>query len=76
MLNGLEQINDLEAQLKQKLNEDEVGQSLLVIPCVGTLTASTISTELGDGKLYASSRDFAERGWFHVSTASVVEQLC
>jgi transposase len=27
--------------------------------CVGTLTASTISTEIGDGKQYASSRDFA-----------------
>lgn len=49
----------LEPQLKQKLNEDEVGQRLLTIPCVGTLTASTISTELGDGKHYASSRDFA-----------------
>ncbi|EBA0373305.1 IS110 family transposase, partial [Salmonella enterica] len=55
----LEQIKELEAQLKQKLNEDEVGQRLLTIPCVGTLTASTISTELGDGKHYASSRDFA-----------------
>lgn len=55
----LEQIKGLEAQLKQRLNEDEVGQRLLTVPCVGTLTASTISTELGDGKHYASSRDFA-----------------
>lgn len=55
----IEQIKDLESQLKQKLNEDEVGQRLLTIPCVGILTASTISTELGDGKHYASSRDFA-----------------
>jgi hypothetical protein len=45
--------------LKRKLDEDEVGQRLLSIPCVGTLTASTISTEIGDGKQYASSRDFA-----------------
>lgn len=30
-----EQIKDLEAQLKRKLNEDEVGQRLLTIPCVG-----------------------------------------
>lgn len=36
-----------------------VGQRLLSIPYVGTLTASTISTEIGDGKQYASSRDFA-----------------
>ncbi|KGM69086.1 Transposase for insertion sequence element IS1328 [Escherichia coli] len=41
------------------MDEDEVGQRLLSIPCVGTLTASTISTEIGDGKQYASSRDFA-----------------
>ncbi|STL60998.1 IS5075 transposase [Escherichia coli] len=55
----VEQIKDLESQLKRKLDEDEVGQRLLSIPCVGTLTASTISTEIGDGKQYASSRDFA-----------------
>jgi hypothetical protein len=46
----VEQIKDLESQLKRKLDEDEVGQRLLSIPCVGTLTASTISTEIGDGK--------------------------
>ncbi|MBO2029740.1 IS110 family transposase [Klebsiella pneumoniae] len=45
----VEQIKDLESQLKRKLDEDEVGQRLLSIPCVGTLTASTISTEIGDG---------------------------
>ncbi len=55
----VEQIKEQESQLKRKLDEDEVGQRLLSIPCVGTLTASTISTEIGDGKQYASSRDFA-----------------
>lgn len=55
----VEQIKDLEFQLKRKLDEDEVGKRLLSIPCVGTLTTSTISTEIGDGKQYASSRDFA-----------------
>lgn len=55
----VEQIKDLESQLKRKLDEDEVGQRLLSIPCVGTLTASTISTEIGDGKQYACTRDFA-----------------
>lgn len=45
--------------MKRKLDEDEVGNRLLSIPCVGTLTASTISTEIGDGKQYSSSRDFA-----------------
>jgi len=55
----VEQIKDLEAQLKRKLDEDEVAKRLLSIPCVGTLTASTISTEIGDGKQYGSRRDFA-----------------
>ncbi len=55
----VEQIKDLEAQLKRKLNEDEVGLRVLTIPSVETLTASTISTELGEGRQYASSRDFA-----------------
>ncbi|CAH5930918.1 IS110 family transposase (plasmid) [Citrobacter freundii] len=50
----VEQIKDLESQLKRKLDEDEVGQHLLSIPCVGTLTASTISTEIGDGRQYST----------------------
>lgn len=45
--------------MKRKLDEDEVGKRLLSIPCVGTLTASTISTDIGDGKQYGSSHDFS-----------------
>jgi hypothetical protein len=73
----VEQIKDLESQLKRKLDEDEVGQRLLSIPCVGTLTASTISTEIGDGKQYASSRDFAAAtGLYLGSTAREVGRHC
>ena len=50
----VEQIKDLESQLKRKLDEDEVGQRLLSIPCVGTLTASTMSTEIGDVRQYST----------------------
>ncbi|ENM8131616.1 IS110 family transposase [Salmonella enterica] len=53
------QIKDLEIQLQISLDEDETGQHLLSIPCVGPLTASLLSTQLGDGKQYGSSRDFA-----------------
>ena len=53
------QIKDLEIQLQLSLNEDEAGQHLLSIPCIGPLTASLLSTQLGDGKQYGSSRDFA-----------------
>lgn len=55
----LEQIKDLESQLKRSLDEDTTGQQLLTIPCVGPLTASLLSTQLGDGKQYESSRGFA-----------------
>jgi Transposase and inactivated derivatives len=53
------QIKDLEIQLQLSLDEDETGQHLLSIPCIGPLTASLLSTQLGDGKQYGSSRDFA-----------------
>ncbi|ENA0198878.1 IS110 family transposase [Salmonella enterica] len=55
----IKQIKDLEIQLQISLDEDEAGQHLLSIPCVGPLTASLPSTQLGDGKQYGSSRDFA-----------------
>lgn len=55
----IEQIKDLESQLKRSLDEDTTGRQLLTIPCVGPLTASLLSTQLGDGKQYGSSRDFA-----------------
>lgn len=53
------QIKDLEIQLQRALDEDETGQHLLSIPCIGPLTASLLSTQLGNGKQYGSSRDFA-----------------
>lgn len=55
----VEQIKYLETQLQISLDEDSAGQRLLSIPCVGPLTASLLSTQLGDGKQYGSSRDFA-----------------
>ena len=54
----IEQIKELESQLKISLDEDTTAQRLVTIPCVGPLTAS-LSTQLGDGKQYGSSRDFA-----------------
>lgn len=55
----VEQIEYLETQLQISLDEDSAGQRLLSIPCVGPLTASMLSTQLGDGKQYGSSEDFA-----------------
>ncbi|MEX9843908.1 IS110 family transposase [Providencia rettgeri] len=55
----VKQIKELETQLRAFLVEDSAGQRLLSIPCIGPLTASLLSTQLGDGKQYGNSRDFA-----------------
>lgn len=55
----VEQIAELEAALEQELSRDETGQRLQTIPGVGPITASVLSSQLGDGKQYNSSRDFA-----------------
>ena len=54
-----EQIDEVEQELKNHLSDDESAQRLLTIPGVGVITASLLSTKLGDGKNFASSRDFA-----------------
>lgn len=55
----VEQITEIEAALEQELSRDETGQRLLTIPCIGSITASVLSFQLGDGKQYVCSRDFA-----------------
>lgn len=53
------EIEEVDKELKNHLAEDETAQRLLTIPGVGPVTASLLATRLGDGKNYASSRDFA-----------------
>ena len=73
----VEQIKDLESQLKRKLDEDEVGQRLLSIPCVGTLTASTISTEIGEGSSTPAAVTLRrQQGLYLGSTAREVGRHC
>lgn len=55
----IEQITDIENELNQALSRDDAGQRLLTIPGIGPITASVLSSQLGDGKQYAKSRDFA-----------------
>lgn len=55
----IEQINEIENELNQAIKHDEVAQRLLTIPAVGPITASVLSAQLGNGKQYAHSRDFA-----------------
>lgn len=53
------QIAELEKEIKQQLADDDLGQRLLSIPGVGPITASVLAAEMGDGKQYGCSRDFA-----------------
>lgn len=55
----VEQITQLETELAQELSRDDTSQRLMTIPGVGPITASVLSSQLGDGKQYARSRDFA-----------------
>ncbi|NHB12413.1 IS110 family transposase, partial [Burkholderia cepacia] len=54
-----EEITSIEKEITQQLAEDDLGQRLLSIPGVGPITASVLAAEMGDGKQYGCSRDFA-----------------
>lgn len=66
----IEQITELETALEQELSRDDVGQHLRTILGIGPITASVLSSQLGDGKQYANSRYFA------ASTGLVPRQHC
>jgi len=53
------QIKAPDKEMTTQLEEDDLGSRLLTIPCVGPITASLLSAEMGDGKQYGGSRDFA-----------------
>lgn len=54
-----EQVKELDQELASQLLEDDLGSRLMSIPCVGPITASLLSAEIGNGKQYGCSRDFA-----------------
>lgn len=54
-----EQIGEIDKEMARQLADDDLGQRLLTIPGVGPITASVLSTEMGDGKQYGCGRDFA-----------------
>ena len=54
-----EQIKLLDKELASQLADDDLGSRLLSMPCVGPITASLLAAEMGDGKQYGCSRDFA-----------------
>lgn len=54
-----EQIKAMDKELACQVADDDLGSRLLSIPCVGPITASLLAVEMGDGKQYRCSRDFA-----------------
>ncbi|REF27970.1 transposase [Xenorhabdus cabanillasii] len=55
----VEQITALESELNQSIKSDETAQRIMTIPGVGPITARLLSSQLGDGKQFSCSRDFA-----------------
>jgi len=53
------QIKELDKELVGQLADDDLGTRLLTLPCVGPITASLLAVEMGDGRQYRRSRDFA-----------------
>ncbi|TGN95718.1 IS110 family transposase [Burkholderia sp. USMB20] len=53
------QIAEIDKEISRQLADDNLGQRLLSIPGVGPITASVLAAEMGDGKQYGCSRDFA-----------------
>ncbi|EFV3692274.1 IS110 family transposase, partial [Salmonella enterica] len=55
----VEQITELELELNQSIKTDDTAQRIMTIPGVGPITASMLSSQLGDGKQFSCSRGFA-----------------
>ncbi|HAI1532406.1 TPA: IS110 family transposase, partial [Escherichia coli] len=55
----IEQITEQESELNQSIKADATAQRIMTIPGVGPMTASLLSSQLGDGKQFSCSRDFA-----------------
>ncbi len=54
-----EQVSHIEKELRSQLVDDGIGQRLMTIPGIGPITASVLAADMGDGKQYGRSRDFA-----------------
>ena len=54
-----EQITQLDKEMAGQLADDDLGSRLLSMPGVGPITASLLAVEMGDGKQYRCSRNFA-----------------
>lgn len=53
------QIASIEKDLTLQLADDDLGRRLMGVPGIGPITASVLTSEVGDGKQYRCGRDFA-----------------
>lgn len=53
------QVDELEAELRAIVEQDEACGRLASIPGIGVITASAIVAAIGDGRMFKSGRDFA-----------------
>ncbi len=54
----VEQITTLESELNQSIKADDTAQRIMTIPGVGPITASLLSSQLGDGKQFSWQQGF------------------
>ena len=54
-----QQIGEIDRELARQLADDDNAQALMSIPGIGPITASVLASEMGDGKQFRCSRDFA-----------------
>lgn len=54
-----ERVNELDEFISKKVDEDPVARQLLTLRGVGPLTASALSSALGNGMLFGKGREFA-----------------
>lgn len=53
------EIEELDAQIRRQVLEDDAGQRLLTIPGIGPITASSVLAMAGDARSFRCGRDFA-----------------
>lgn len=73
----IEQITELESELNQSIKADATVQRIMTIPGVGPMTASLLSSQLGDGKQFSCNRILQHpQDLFPDNTVPVVNQRC
>jgi transposase len=53
------EIEELDAQIRRQVLDDDAGQRLLTIPGIGPITASSLLAMAGDARSFRCGRDFA-----------------